>query len=558
MICLQALLALHQRATEESNAKRQLTMLTLCETHPTIITNVALSSDYEMPFWEGPRSAARTILKRFLIRDAEATLQCLNELCRGRRDLARIFTSRSSAPSASSIQACSPLPRGVVIHTKLWESVYDLLNSKHMDGIALVLQAVARIAHVDDLRADADEGFSSSFLRADQGLRSRFVRCVNSVRDALGTIRDSFGAHLESFAELTGASLLNEFLGREGMTEEIIQLMLCPVDSLNGAAKVLALNAYDTVERSTCYKAFLEHHPAASFHGLISYLTTFNFYAAEMPEACGTSKYLVQSMTEILSCLGDSATGLLLNDDYGKSANLQLHACVPKLWKRMTDGLSIIFRLVKSWSTFCPYDEMVVWMRDALIFGRDMIAVVEVLQSATDRAFTRVTSGVDQTPNLMADLSVILSELIEWLKLTDEETLHQSHELLKSLFARFASSNSEPPRSAIALLERYAIRAKGTRTQLDDSKLAELMVTMEPFLDQDVQIIQPPPRKPISPKAASPISDDDIEFLGTSDMITRKKVQQVDWEEVFPGMKGGKDSKSTVRDRMAHCNCQCH
>ncbi len=539
---VQALLALHHQAAEESNAKRQLELLKLCETHPAIITNVALGSRYETPVWEEPRSAARAVLKRFLTRDAEATMQCLDELCRSRRDLARIFTSRLSPPSPSSIEACSPLPRGVVIHKQLWKSVYDLLNSKHMDGIALVLQAVTRVAHVDHLRANADEGFSSSFLRTDQNLRSRFVRCVNSVWDALGTIRDSFGAHLESFADLAGVNLLNEFLGREGITEEIVQLMLCPVDSLNEAAKSLALNAYDTVERSACYKAFLERHPAASFQGLISYLTTFNYYAAEMPEACGTSKYLVRSMTEILSCLGDSTWGLLLDDDYGKSANLQLHACVPKLWKRMTDGLSIIFRLVKSWSAFYPYEEMVIWMRDALIFGRDMIAVVEVLQSATDRAATRVMSSAEKTPNLMADLCVILSELIEWLKLTDEETLHQSHELLKSLLACFASSKSEPPQSAIALLERYAIRAKGTRTQLDDSKLAELMVAMEPFLDQDVQIVQPPPKKLYPPKVASSMSNDEIEFLGMNDLATRKSVQQAHWKTLL-SKKAKEDSK---------------
>ncbi|KAF8327025.1 SEN1 N terminal-domain-containing protein [Cantharellus anzutake] len=546
----QVLLTLHGRATEESNAVQQLTMLRLCETHSAVITAVALGSQYQSPAWNNPRQTAQTVLKRLLMRDAEAALQCLSELCRARRDLSRIFISRSAAPSVSSVEACSPLPQGVMIHTQLWESVYGRLHPNHADGIALVLPAVTRVAHVDRLRIGPDEAFSSSFLKTDQALRSRFVRCTHNVWGALGTIRDSFGPSLESFAELAGVDSLVKFLSKEGVTEDAIQLMLCPIDSLNGAAKALGLNAYDAVERSACYKAFLENHPTASFKGLISYLTTFNHYASAMPEACGTSKYVVRSMTDILSCLGDAASGLLLDDDYGDSENLPLFAYVPKLWRRMTDGLSIIFRLVKSWSIFYPYEEMVVWMRDALIFGRDMIAVVEVLQTATNRAGARLASSSDaETPNLIADLCVILLELIEWLKLTDEETLHQSHQLLKSLFAFFALSKTNPPRSAVTLLERYAMRAKGTKTQLDDSKLAELMAVMEPFLDQDVTIIQPPKLRS-TPKTPASTSndDDDIEYLGTSSgPAERKESQRVVPESLRTESTSRDDSRSRLR-----------
>ncbi|KAF8321498.1 AAA domain-containing protein, partial [Cantharellus anzutake] len=524
---------------KESNAVQQLTMLRLCETHSAVITAVALGSQYQSPAWNNPRQTAQTVLKRLLMRDAEAALQCLSELCRARRDLSRIFISRSAAPSVSSVEACSPLPQGVMIHTQLWESVYGRLHPNHADGIALVLSAVTRVAHVDRLRIGPDEAFSSSFLKTDQALRSRFVRCTHNVWGALGTIRDSFGPSLESFAELAGVDSLVKFLSKEGVTEDAIQLMLRS-----------GLNAYDAVERSACYKAFLENHPTASFKGLISYLTTFNHYASAMPEACGTSKYVVRSMTDILSCLGDAASGLLLDDDYGDSENLPLFAYVPKLWRRMTDGLSIIFRLVKSWSIFYPYEEMVVWMRDALIFGRDMIAVVEVLQTATNRAGARLASSSDaETPNLIADLCVILLELIEWLKLTDEETLHQSHQLLKSLFAFFALSKTNPPRSAVTLLERYAMRAKGTKTQLDDSKLAELMAVMEPFLDQDVTIIQPPKLRS-TPKTPASTSndDDDIEYLGTSSgPAERKESQRVVPESLRTESTSRDDSRSRLR-----------
>ncbi|KAF9516494.1 hypothetical protein BS47DRAFT_1483978 [Hydnum rufescens UP504] len=554
----QILAALHVKAQDASAVAQAKCLRGVCNTHASVICDTAFGRRTLNRMWSGSRTSARELVEQIFNSDVSRVISTLHNLCSAQKEHEAFFKMENAAVHKMSKTSSSskvtlgqgvttsagnfqPFPRGVSIHIELWKSAYAALSVTDADGTAVLVRSVSKTAHIECLPTRSGSAFAFSFLKSDVDLRNRFVRSAQSINAALDVMRSGFAAQVERFAESSGGPLLQQFLRNDDLVASIIHIMLSPTDDLNRAAKVLALNAYDTVERSACYFSFFERHPTSSFVGVTSYLRVFNQHAELVPDACGASKYLVRSLTEILGGLCDPS-GLLSKPDYGASENLNFSIWIPRLWKLMTQSLSIIFRRVKAWAAFYSNEEMVIWMRDALIFGRDMVAQVEVLQVATTlSASARPPTGITQGSALITDLQNVLTQLIEWLKLTDEETLHQSHELLKSLLGCFASSGIPPNMSSIEYLERIVERQKGTKTQLGDAKLRELLRVIEPFIEGDPGIPEPQitasrPAKstPIRSESLKSGSDDEVEYLGSNTIPKNTKdVQKAAWAKVL-------------------------
>ena len=549
--------ALHVKAQDASSVLQAKHLRGVCETHASVICDSAFGRRTLDEVWSSTRALARGLVEQIFTSDASRVITSLHNLCASRKEHEAFFkkekatidmswkaSSSKGTPGqaiSASGQDLQPFPLEVSVHAEVWKRTYEVLSNTDADGTALLVRSVSETAHIESLPTRPGSAFASNFLKSDVELRGRFTRSVQSINTALDVMRAGFAIQVERFAESLGGPLLQQFFRKDGLVANIIHIMLSPIDDLNGAAKTLALNAYDAVERSACYFAFFEYHPTSSFIGVTSYLRTFYQHAELLPEACGVSKHLVRSLTEILGGLCDPS-GLLSMPDYGTSENLNLSVWIPRLWKLMTVSLSIIFRRVKSWAAFYSNEEMVIWMRDALIFGREMVALVDVLQMATTLSASRLPStGGTHNNALITDLQSVLTQLIEWLKLTDEETLHQSHELLKSLLACFASSGVPPDPPSIESLERIAGRQKGTKTQLNDAKLRELLRAIEPFIEGDPSIAERHTAalrtgKLVSMKSESPKyeSDDEIEYLGSSSTSKNTKdAQKLAWAKVL-------------------------
>ena len=100
---------------------------------------------------------------------------------------------------------------------------------------------------------------------------------------------------------------------------------------------------------------------------------------------------------------------------------------------------------------------MVIWKRDVLIFGRDIAGS----RSGQGNIANKWEGETGHHPPYCRFESCP-TQLIEWFKITDRKTLHQTHKLLKALLACFVSLSGEPPHATIESLERYSERKKGT------------------------------------------------------------------------------------------------
>lgn len=501
----QIMCALNEKGASLPDQSIQATALRdACDTHAQIITRAAFTT-HPSPN-DNPREArilAWTLLRKIFLNDGTAIAKCLHQLCSFRDEQWALAPgthpshfSKNLPPGnkLSRDTLSSSLPSPVCIHTHVWREAYQNMARTDPDATALLLVATASTAHIEILLNESRMPFSSKPLKEhpEPQVRGEFEITVKSINGALSLMREGFSKQVEGFAESCGRTGLRAFLGQPEIVKSLLRHLLSPVRGLNDGAEAIVVNAYDAVERSACFFALLERHSLDTFKGVTAYLKTFNEYVTVVPAACDVSKSLVRSLKEVLDGLG-GPNGLLSRPDYGRDAKLDLVHWLPELWRLMSCGLAIIFQRTKFWAPYFPTSDMVVWMRDALIFGRDMVSYVVTLQQAIrDSEMSRERKGKLGPIHLIPDLGQVLTQLIEWIKITDRETLHQTHELLKVLLACFASSSSDPPRAAVETLERYTERKKGTRTELSDEKLSELLTSLQPFLD-DVRIIEPTP-----------------------------------------------------------------
>ena len=100
------------------------------------------------------------------------------------------------------------------------------------------------------------------------------------------------------------------------------------------------------------------------------------------------------------------------------------------LWHLMTTSLAIIFKRTPTWANLYASEIMVDWMRDALIFGRQMTEHIRDFEaSVLGQTSTSVSfdGGVQESPARMTSagktlakkLEVVLEDLVSWLRLTE-------------------------------------------------------------------------------------------------------------------------------------------
>ncbi|KAG6376985.1 putative senataxin [Boletus reticuloceps] len=294
------------------------------------------------------------------------------------------------------------------------------------------------------------------------------------------------------------------FLVVQRLLGTVMILMLSPIDDIQTAAKTLVGQAFDVDVRLDCFRALLSNLPNPSLSAIVGFLEKFIRHAPQVTEACSLSKSLVQCLTDIIEVLCSSPNGLLHSDAFLQPQDSQGPASqLPQLWMLMTQSITVIFKRTPLWADFFDIPDMTVWMRDALIFGRDMLAQWRVIESAAVKA-TEEDFTLTQKPSklsrigkrMMNDLQPVLPELARWLRLSDEELLHQSFALIQTVLECFRTTGVPPSEAGLAKLNKHVDDARKTthgtpRTRLDSARIAKLEDTLAAFEsdDDDVEII---------------------------------------------------------------------
>lgn len=282
-----------------------------------------------------------------------------------------------------------------------------------------------------------------------------------------------------------------------GVAKDVATLMLCPSEDLQCAAQALVGQAFDADVRVECFHAMLRNLSGDTLEGIFAVLDTFTRYTAIVPEACDISKALVRCLTDVIEVLCSSPDSLLLDDEFlnGGSGTV-LRLALPKFWTLMTESISIVFRKTPAWSVYFDAEDMIRWMRDALIFGRDMLAQWRTFESAAishvDASSSRKPSGHELSrigKKIIDDLQQFLPELTKWLRLTDEELLHQSFALLQSLLDCFKKTGVRPSEAGVQKLIRHIEGSRNkdakAQTRLGSARILKLEASLAAFEDDD-------------------------------------------------------------------------
>lgn len=454
--------------------------------HSGVFVNVAFGSSYSDDAWADARKQARKLIKQALLTDIRRVLAAVTFLC---------------SPSASK-----EVPYTSLVHERIWKTAYEGVEGNDSDAIALLVSVVASVAHVDDLKPVA---FEDIFKRSQSS--TALQASLISINNALAVFRGGFRDVLSRYTDLSLASAAVDLLGQEDVVKHIIFLMFSPVEALQEAAQGVVALAYDVDGRLDSFRALLEHFAGAAFTGLTDYLPIYTYYATAVPEGCSLSQALARCLTDVIDSLCSSPSGLLLRTSYLKSAGEVLETKIAKWWQLMTEALCVIFAHTPRWARFFENEEMVLWMRDALMFGRDLLAERRTLErgalarSEKEAGAARKLSGVGR--RMVDSLQQVLYELTKWLRLTDEELLHQSFALLEALLDCFLGMNIRPHPETFQRIQRHIDDARKNdpnrmRSRLDSTRLLRLQEAIGAFDDDDddeVQIIShtiPPPKAP--------------------------------------------------------------
>ncbi|KAJ3716910.1 SEN1 N terminal-domain-containing protein [Lentinula raphanica] len=470
------------------NSHGGLAVANALDIHAEALVTVAFAQSHQGVEWKTAREVTRDLIHTYLLQDlrnihdaiSRSTVVLALSLKKAEKD--------GSKPRVHDDGRDSMTP--LVIREQIWKKIYVHLRPSDTQGVASILSVLASASHLDSI-------LKSSFAPALQfpGLSA----LLDSVNRSLEIIRSGF-SELTSGYEMSIAA--PQLLRHPGVAKDVVKLMLSPVDDLRGGAMGIVTQADDDGSdgRRECFLWLFDNHCQESFDGSFELLKVFNDYAPRIPEACSLSKSLVRCFTDIIGILGSKHGGLLQRPDSNRPDGPGRR--VEELWTLMCKSIMVIFKRTPSWSQYYKSEVMTEWMRDALIFARDLLGERADFESAA------TTASANPDPSkiekrMLVDLHEILAELSRWLRLTDEELLHQSCTLIQMLLDLFREKQNPPQQEVLQKLTKQVADVRkregsSITCHLDRAKLLSLEAALASFDEDDVEIVEiaKPPKLP--------------------------------------------------------------
>ena len=485
----------------------------------------AFGKVYSTPSWSTARVTARQVLFNLLNAEVDQVHEILLELpavaAQTNKDTAGLQLAGSTG--------------------HLWKRVHATILPSDSDAARdLVILTARSVFFTPVLPARFNPK-----VDGDEGRVSKLVKTLKPMNEYVTQIHDELKDTLVAFAESNSAGVFKRFCEQAGVAEAVLVLIMAPTPELSNGAQAVVSQAYDVDTRADCLRALLEHHPSEAFDGLERYLARFEEVVEGYLEACAPSMALVRCFTDVLDVLSNRTDGLLFDLGFTVKHPKTIRR-LPALWKRMCTAISSIIKLCPTWSRRWPAEEMVLWMRDALIFARELLPQRRVIESAAVVASNPSSaSHLSDSPGklsnsgigMVQDLQSVLRSVLEWLRLTDMELLYQAYTLMMDLFDAFCETRIPPLKGTLADVRRYVesqLEKKKARagivSKLTTAQLENILGKVEEW-DEEVLV---PPSVPVFDKAkAKPegserdfilvedsTSDDDVHLVGE---WTRKK-----------------------------------
>ena len=425
-----------------------------------LVVTAALASEKHGDSWADAREAARSLLAHILKADV------------GDIEHKAMLLAKQVGRATSS----DPVPP-LVFGRGLWESTFHALRDAGPDSVLFIVPILARCSALNELRSESFPAPASSSMRGP--FQATFI----SINKALEFLQGAAEEVIDRFINTNPSPrTLEVMLSQRAAVRAIVSLMCSPATRLQNAAKSIVSQAYGVdATRSDCFRVLLEKSPENVLRALVDVANSFTTWTAGLPEVCSMAQVIVLCLVDVLEALCVRPGGLLFEESflYPNSAS-RPSWLLPKLWKSMCRALAAIFQKAPTWSAYLPNEIMVDWMRDALIFGRELLNYRITLETAVQAAVDNDASLVGSSPKkttdtgrqMIGDLQQLLRDGISWLRLTDSELLYQSHALMTALFGVFRTTEVQPEQASIAKLEKFLQKARSNKNLENTTRLS--------------------------------------------------------------------------------------
>ncbi|OXB33487.1 senataxin [Cryptococcus neoformans] len=572
----EAILRVYQTLTAKDVSVNTAISSTL-DLHSSFITTVAFrSKNHPLPAWSEARSSARGLLTTIFQADVRSTVHSLLTMAEvAHEERRRQQKKRRTKPDVAvgPAKKVDHLPLASV-RKDLWSMAYDALSPNDAAGAAILLKSLAPFSHIELLDRQASwyhHGLEEAVRKED------WVAAIRAINIAIKATRESFPRAVESLASQADPSGVRSLWKEQGVAKAATTLLLSPDDEIHTPIISIIQQSFDDVDdRADCFRALLQHYPDTAVDGLNDFLRTFIETARITPESCSLAKWLVRCFHDVLEvlCRPSGVLGpLLQSDDFlasfadGRSMRKRLE----ELWHLMTTSLALIFKRTLDWAPHFENEVMVDWMRDALIFGRQMTDHIRAFEAAVLGSSARGSETMSESSarqslvgkKMTKQLELVLSDLILWLRLTDIETLFQTHQLIKTILGRISKSTtdvSKNPTLEKTLLDIDKFCRKASRSftsRLSDDLLSELSELLEPFNlvdDSEVQFVKEVKPKSSSDARASRESTSNISKPSTSKAPVRNAFAEMMKASGAKLASSSKTSTSTTKSKPPTSN----
>ena len=419
---------------QQNSSPQPIALSSVLELHAKIITTVAFRPhSHPAPQWSDARGSARSLLIEVFRADGRDISESMLALS------AVDFEEKKRKQKYKKVKGDAPPPEEVpylprpATRKELWSMTYNAIPSNDVTGIAIMMYSIAPFAHVDKLDRHEVWIYDEVAMVVKQ---DDWVASIRGINLGVENTRQTFAQTLESIAMHPDQDLIRTLWLQEGVIRSAIILLLSPVDDIHDAVISLIQHSFDDVDdRGDCFRVLLHNHPNATMDGLSEFLQTFIQAARITPDSCGLAKWLVRCFTDVLDALcrpTESSEAFLQSQAFlsAYSDDRPMSRRIIDLWHGMTTSLAVIFKRTPIWATLYASEIMVDWMRDALIFGRQMTEHIRAFeaaalgQSSTHASFDEnfqespiKTTSVGK--KMVQELEAVLEDLVSWLRLTE-------------------------------------------------------------------------------------------------------------------------------------------
>lgn len=368
------------------------------------------------------------------------------------------------------------MPAVIAFSSMIWDRSFACLEATDLRGIAIVLRGASPTCHFEKL--------SGSVFAIRDLIRPQ----MKALNKALELTRDKLTPLLMGLVD-ERPEVLDSFLRSDGISEHITLLLCSPIEEIHNAAQGIVKQTFDVTTRREVFRSLLWQDPDRTIQGLFTGLKGFEIGSTTLPETSGMAKRLVRCLSDIIDVLCATSDGLLRDSTFtARAMNDVFRRRLAKVWSQMCKVMALLFRQTPKWANFLQPDDMTDWMREALLFGTDLVKEFDTLTMAVAGSLSgQILAEGSQlgvldvnviSLQLIADLNAPLEDLLGWLRLNDLDLLDSTVDLIRAMLGLFGRSTAElQPKIVDRILQviERASRKDTTRSYiLREDQLGEL------------------------------------------------------------------------------------